>query len=52
MYKNKDFKEQLIRLFKSVEGRRGNSYGAISSQLKVSNRNLIKSYFESFKGFE
>jgi hypothetical protein len=48
--KNKSFEGQLIRLFESVEGRMGSSYGAISSRSKVSNRELVRRYFESVKG--
>jgi hypothetical protein len=50
MYENKDFKEQLVRLFESVEGRIGSSYGAISSRSKVLNKKLIRSYFKSIEG--
>jgi hypothetical protein len=52
MYENKDLEGQLIRLFESVEGRIGSLYRAISSQSKVLNKKLVRSYFESVEGFE
>jgi hypothetical protein len=52
MYENKDFEGQLVKLFESVEGRIGSSCGAISSRSKVSNRKLVRSYFELVEGFE
>jgi hypothetical protein len=50
MYENKDFEGQLVKLFESVEGRIGSSYGTILSRSKVSNRKLVRSYFESVEG--